>query len=872
MFDSDTDEAGHADDLPLFLNTTGTGEGDFGVPLAPAAAPPASVLAALECGNYWTTTSLTFGFTTSTSQYESGEAANGELSSFSAFSASGMAIMRSVLAQWDEVSSLNLSEISGGANPVMKIAGSTARPTAWAYQPTSHPAGGDIWVNGNNTGAFFSGSSDPSGRIGSYAYHTALHEAGHALGLDHPHDGASVMPLQYDAMEYTVMSYRSYVGHGLTGYTNETFGFAQSLMMLYIAAIQDIYGADYSTRSGNTTYAFNPTTGEMKIDGVSAGVPGANRIFRTIWDGNGTDTLDFSLYATNISVNLNPGMGVDLDVGGTAQKAQLGYTSGSYVYASYNIYMSLLDQGDTRSLIEGAVCGAGNDILIGNDADNTFCGGLGYDVLTLGAGADTITGTVAELVGDKVTDFTAADRIIGTDLDPQKQLVVGADGLIALADADSQTPEPPDAPDEPSEPEVVDPHTARVVVLTALRDTFASAGSEDVTVAGLGNADRIITRGGADWLIGGDGNDNLSAGAGNDTLEGDTGNDRLDGGDGDDLALGGTGRDTIYGRFGNDRIYGGADADNLRGDHGQDSLSGGAGNDRLDGGYHEDLLYGGAGNDQLRGGNGADTLCGGAGSDTIDGGRGADCLVFHADDTGTDIVRGFRITEGDTLEINNFTGGFEDLQISEYRRSAMITFENGGKIILDRVQTASLTADQFAFHAGDATDRDLPEVTLGGFSDPGAAITSLTDGNDTLRLSATHGMEIDMLAGNDTLTAGRGADTIRGGAGNDYLSGGSGNDEISGGSGADVLFGQSGRDVFVFSASDLDGAETDIVRDFSWKYDRIRLEGFSADSVDDLAFGVDNRRAQLVVDDQTIVFQNLRNADIFHTHDLIDFV
>ena len=71
-------------------------------------------------------------------------------------------------------------------------------------------------------------------------------------------------------------------------------------MMFDIAAIQYMYGANYSHNSGNTTYTFSQTTGEMFVDGVGQGTPQGNRIFRTIWDGNGIDTYDLSNYTTNL--------------------------------------------------------------------------------------------------------------------------------------------------------------------------------------------------------------------------------------------------------------------------------------------------------------------------------------------------------------------------------------------------------------------------------------------------------------------------------------------------------------------------------------------------------------------------------------------
>jgi serralysin len=58
------------------------------------------------------------------------------------------------------------------------------------------------------------------------------------------------IPVEADSMEYTVMSYRSHVlGDTVNGYGNETFGFAQTLMMLDIAALQYMYGANFTTNN-----------------------------------------------------------------------------------------------------------------------------------------------------------------------------------------------------------------------------------------------------------------------------------------------------------------------------------------------------------------------------------------------------------------------------------------------------------------------------------------------------------------------------------------------------------------------------------------------------------------------------------------------
>lgn len=67
-----------------------------------------------------------------------------------------------------------------------------------------------------------------------------------------------------------------------------------------ILALQTMYGANYNTQSESTVCTWSATTGQMFINGIgqlapSGGVGGsANRIFETIWDGNGVDTYDLS--------------------------------------------------------------------------------------------------------------------------------------------------------------------------------------------------------------------------------------------------------------------------------------------------------------------------------------------------------------------------------------------------------------------------------------------------------------------------------------------------------------------------------------------------------------------------------------------------
>lgn len=271
---------------------------------------------------------------------------------------------------------------------VMIAQSPAANPTSYAYYPGNYAAGGDVWFG---TSYNYSLAS-----LGNYYFATALHELGHALGLKHSQETGGpanvAVPSAHDSSEYTVMSYRSYAGASATsGYTNETYGYSQTYMANDILALQTMYGADYTTQSGNTVYTWSPTTGQAFINGVGQLADGggaggsANRIYETIWDGGGIDTYDLSNYTTNLSINLNPGAS---SVFSTVQLANLGNGH----YAAGNVYNAYLYNGDTRSYIDNATGGSGNDTIIGNAIANVLTGGSGNDTITGGGGSDTIVG------------------------------------------------------------------------------------------------------------------------------------------------------------------------------------------------------------------------------------------------------------------------------------------------------------------------------------------------------------------------------------------------------------------------------------------------------------------------------------------------
>ncbi|WP_210642284.1 retention module-containing protein [Pseudomonas sp. Tri1] len=90
---------------------------------------------------------------------------------------------------------------------------------------------------------------------------------------------------------------------------------------------------------------------------------------------------------------------------------------------------------------------------------------------------------------------------------------------------------------------------------------------------------------------------------------------------------------------------------------GNDTLLGGGGNDILFGQGGNDTLNGGKGNDILLGGSGNDTLTGGPGNDTLIGGLGGDTFVWKSGDTGTDVIKDFKASDGDRIDLRDLLQG-----------------------------------------------------------------------------------------------------------------------------------------------------------------------------------------------------------------------
>ncbi|WP_280772887.1 M10 family metallopeptidase [Rhizobium sp. SG_E_25_P2] len=353
----------------------------------------------------------------------------------------------------------------------IRVARSGVPVTAYTYMPGDTAEAGDVWL-----GRY---QNYENAKAGNYAWHTILHELGHSLGLKHGHAAYgdfAALPKKYDSVEYTLMTYRTYEGGKTDNYSYTDWSAPQTFMIADIATLQYMYGADFTTNSGKTTYSWSPKSGDTVVNGKIGIDAGGNKIFATIWDGGGVDTYDLSAYSSDLTLTLAPGGASEFS---KSQLAELGRKH----MAEGSIYNALLYENDARSLIENAIGGSGDDDISGNIAKNRISGRDGDDVVFGLNGDDFLFGNQGD------------DRLFGGNGDDRMKGGAGGDVLVGGADND--------------------------------------------VLFGLGDNDRLVGGAGNDELKGGRGNDILIGGGGNDRMTGGRGEDRFvfERGDGKDIVV-----------------------------------------------------------------------------------------------------------------------------------------------------------------------------------------------------------------------------------------------------------------------------------------------------------------------------------------------
>ncbi len=304
---------------------------------------------------------------------------------------------------------------------------------------------------------------------GGNSWVTAIHEAGHGLGLAHPHDNGAinygtnnseVMQGVTDAFEsfgtfnlnqgvFTTMTYNDgWRTSGFGGPPSNIVGGQATPMALDIALIQQRYGVNPTTGSGNSTYTLALT----------------NSAYRSIWDVGGTDTISYA-GSGNATIDLRAATLLNAVGGG----GYVSFVQG--VHGGWTIANSVV--------IENATGGSGNDTLIGNDAANVLTGGAGVDNMRGGLGDDTYN-------VDNLSDVVTEDADAGTDT------VLSSTTYTLFANVENLTLAGPGI-------EVNGSGNALNNIITG--DSAVNG------LQGLGGNDRLVGNGGNDQLVGGAGVD-----------------------------------------------------------------------------------------------------------------------------------------------------------------------------------------------------------------------------------------------------------------------------------------------------------------------------------------------------------------------------
>ncbi|NNA76969.1 type I secretion C-terminal target domain-containing protein, partial [Pseudomonas lactis] len=158
-----------------------------------------------------------------------------------------------------------------------------------------------------------------------------------------------------------------------------------------------------------------------------------------------------------------------------------------------------------------------------------------------------------------------------------------------------------------------------------------------------------------------------------------------------------------------------------------DTLLGGAGDDILFGQGGNDTLDGGKGNDILLGGTGNDTLIGGQGNDILIGGSGADTFVWKSGDIGNDVIKDFKASEGDRIDLRDLLKGETDSTIDNYLKITTV----------DGVSTLQVSSEGKLNAAGGLANADVT-IKLEGNDWSHTSINSLISGADpTIKIDHT---------------------------------------------------------------------------------------------------------------------------------------
>lgn len=320
---------------------------------------------------------LTFSFMSAPPTYGGGEGGTGFVAPTEAYK---LAVNMILGRLWLETG-LSFTEVPDTATSYGQLrfgANQQTTTKGYSYIPGQTPdaRAGDVWLDVETLQLLGQGQE---------GWEVLLHEIGHALGLSHPKSESevttsAVLLNQWNDNSYTVMSSMQ----SPSKLWQSWFG------ALDIQALQSLYGSGRPLATGDDSYLYGNSQGQS---------------LSTLRDAGGTDVLNLSGNSLGAYVDMKPG-----------SFSSIGITSQGY--SAYNNVF--IDPGTT---IENLIGTPYDDVVFGNDANNTIYEWGGNDVIDGRGGINTVV-----YVG-KHADYNIKPSEIA-----QHWLVEGKNGAIGSDD------------------------------------------------------------------------------------------------------------------------------------------------------------------------------------------------------------------------------------------------------------------------------------------------------------------------------------------------------------------------------------------------------------------------------------------------------
>lgn len=673
--------------------------------------------------------------------------------------------IRRAFAAWEAVCNIDFVEVADSSTVDVRL--------GWDYIDGSYGTLGECltsWTGNTITDADIRFDTSENWSVGGKSlYVVAVHEIGHALGLEH-FDGAPVIMNTY---------------YGVS-----------ALQPGDIEGIRTLYGytrTSYVGTAANEKFDLHTLTYVLTISG------GSGDDF--LWSGSADDRLFGNA-------------GRDIIVGNLGSDVICGENDATSTSGSNDQLLG----GYGNDVIYG---GGGNDYIHGEWDNDTLNGGAGSDLIYGGFGADTLNGGDGNDVLWGATAGTLQGSWFGTAIHLARNGVTGAAisenwtiaGEVQASDA--------------SNDKLAGGAGSDVLNGNAGNDWLDGGTGADNMRGGAGS-DTYVVNDAGDIV-----NESLSGSNGSDTVRSSINfslaNTSRSLGAVENLVL--VGSVAVFGT-GNglsNRIYGSSISNVLDGAGGNDFLSGGAGNDTLIGGTGADRMFGGAGNDIYRIDNTSDIVdesaAGSGGADTVQS-----TISFSLANTSRVLGSVENLTLLGTAALNgtgnslaNALAGNHAANVLNAGAGADTMVGEGGNdtFYVDTV------GDRVFERANQGIDTVLASVSYALAA--GQHIEKLTTtqiaGTAAIRFSGNElAQTIGGNNGANVIAAGGGNDVVVGYGGNDAFNGGTGNDRLYGGAGNDTLTGGTGYDHFVFNTTLNATTNVDRIIDFDVAADTIRLD------------------------------------------------